>query len=81
MHHRPYLVAGLYISLLVLPSCLTRSFWVSRRNEITNRFFHLKSFRFPRDIVAYVVWVYHRFMLSTADVEELLAERGVIISP
>ena len=40
----------------------------------------LKGFRFPREIVAYAVWVYHRFALSTADVEDLLAERGVIVS-
>lgn len=41
---------------------------------------HLKGFRFPREIVAYAVWAYHRFALSTADVEDLLAERGVVVS-
>ena len=40
----------------------------------------LKGFRFPREIVAYAVWAYHRFALSAADVEDLLAERGVIVS-
>ena len=40
----------------------------------------LKGFRFPREIIAYSVWVYHRFALSTADVEDLLAERGVTVS-
>ncbi|MDD7972989.1 IS6 family transposase, partial [Roseinatronobacter sp. HJB301] len=40
----------------------------------------LKGFRFPRKIVAYAVWAHHRFALSTADVEDLLAERGVIVS-
>ena len=40
----------------------------------------LKGFRFPREIVAYAVWAYHRFALSTADVEDLLVERGVIVS-
>ncbi len=40
----------------------------------------LKGFRFPREIVAYAVRAYHRFALSTADVEDLLAERGVIVS-
>jgi putative transposase len=39
----------------------------------------LKGFRFPRGIVAYAVWACHRFALSTADVEDLLAERGVIV--
>lgn len=40
----------------------------------------LKGYRFPREIVAYAVWAYHRFALSTGDVEDLLAERGVIVS-
>jgi len=40
----------------------------------------LKGFRYPREVIAYAVWVYHRFALSTADVEDLLAERGVIVS-
>lgn len=40
----------------------------------------LKGFRFPREIISYAVWAYHRFALSTADVEDLLAERGVMVS-
>ena len=40
----------------------------------------LKGFRFPREIVACAVWAYHRFALGAADVEDLLAERGVIVS-
>ena len=40
----------------------------------------LKGYRFPREIIAYAVWVYHRFALSTADVEDLLADRGVMVS-
>ena len=40
----------------------------------------LKGYRFPREVVAYAVWAYHRFALSTADVEDLLAERGVTVS-
>ena len=40
----------------------------------------LKGFRFPREIISYAVWAYHRFALSTADVEKLLAKRGVIVS-
>jgi len=40
----------------------------------------LKGFRFPREVIAYAVWVYHRFVLSTADVEDLLAERGLTVS-
>ena len=40
----------------------------------------LKGFRFPREIIAYAVWASHRVALSTAHVEDLLAERGVIVS-
>ena len=40
----------------------------------------LKGFRYPPEIIAYAVWAYHRFALSTADVEDLLAARGVIVS-
>jgi putative transposase len=40
----------------------------------------LKGFRFPRSIISYAVWAYHRFALSTADVEDLLAERGIFVS-
>jgi len=40
----------------------------------------LKGFRFPREIVSYAVWTYHRFALSTADVDYLLAERGGVVS-
>jgi len=40
----------------------------------------LKGLRFTREIIAYAVWAYHRFALSTGDVEDLLAERGVIVS-
>ena len=48
--------------------------------KIPSTFSRLKGFRFPREIIAYAVWAYHRFALSTADVEDLLAERGVIVS-
>jgi len=40
----------------------------------------LKGFRYPREIIAYAVWAYHRTALSTADVEDLLAARGVMVS-
>jgi len=39
-----------------------------------------KGFRFPRQIICHAVWAYHRFAVSTADGEDLLAERGVIVS-
>ncbi len=40
----------------------------------------LKGHRFARSIIGYAVWVYHRFALSLRDVEDLLAERGVLVS-
>ena len=36
--------------------------------------------RFPIEIVSHAVWLYHRFCLSFRDVEDLLAERGVVVS-
>ncbi len=36
--------------------------------------------RFPPEIISYSVWLYFRFALSYRDVEELLAERGVILT-
>jgi putative transposase len=36
--------------------------------------------RFPPEIISHAVWLYHRFGLSLRDVEDLLAERGVIVS-
>lgn len=39
----------------------------------------LKGYRFPREIVAYAVWVYHRFARSRADVEDHLAARAALL--
>ena len=36
--------------------------------------------RFPPEIISHAVWLYYRFCLSLRDVEDLLAERGVIVS-
>ncbi len=36
--------------------------------------------RFPPEIISYAVWLYYRFAMSFRDVEDLLAERGVIVS-
>ena len=36
--------------------------------------------RFPPEIISHAVWLYHRFCLSFRDVEDLLAERGVVVS-
>ena len=39
-----------------------------------------KRHRFPPEIISHAVWLYFRFALSYRDVEELLAERGVIVT-
>jgi putative transposase len=36
--------------------------------------------RFPTAIIAHAVWLYSRFALSPRDVEELLCERGVVVT-
>jgi transposase-like protein len=39
-----------------------------------------KGFRFPQEIITHAVWLYFRFNLSFRDIEELLAERGVLVT-
>jgi transposase-like protein len=36
--------------------------------------------RFPSDVIQHAVWLYLRFTLSCRDVEDLLAERGLMVS-
>ena len=40
-----------------------------------------KRYRFPPDIISYAVWLYYRFNLSHRDIEDLLAERGITVTP
>jgi transposase-like protein len=39
-----------------------------------------RSFRFPPAIIQHAIWLYLRFTLSLRDVEELLAERGIVVT-
>jgi len=39
-----------------------------------------KGFRFPPEIISHAVWLYFRFSLSFRDIEELLAQRGIIVT-
>ncbi|MFT4767602.1 MAG: putative transposase [Glaciecola sp.] len=39
-----------------------------------------KRHRFPPDIISYAVWLYYRFNLSHRDIEDLLAQRGIVVS-
>jgi putative transposase len=38
------------------------------------------GFRFPKAIIQHAIYIYLRFTLSLRDVEELLAERGIIVT-
>jgi putative transposase len=38
------------------------------------------GYRFPPEIIHHAIWVYLRFTLSFRDVEDLLAERGIVVS-
>jgi len=39
-----------------------------------------KGFRFPPEIISHAVWLYFRFSLSFRDIEELLAQRGIVVT-
>ena len=38
------------------------------------------GYRFPPEIISHAIWLYHRFRLSFRDVEDFLAERGILVS-
>ena len=39
-----------------------------------------KGHRYPAEIIAHCVWLYHRFPLSFREAEELMLQRGVVVS-
>ena len=39
-----------------------------------------KGHRYPPEIISHCVWLYHRFPLSFREIEEMMMERGVIVS-
>jgi putative transposase len=39
-----------------------------------------KGYRFPVEIISHCAWLYHRFPLSLREVEEMMMERGVLVS-
>ena len=39
-----------------------------------------RGHRFPSEIISHSIWLYHRFCLSFRDIEDLLAERGIVES-
>ena len=40
-----------------------------------------KGFRFPAEIISHCVWLYYRFPLSFREVEEMMLQRGIVVSP
>jgi putative transposase len=38
------------------------------------------GYRFPPEIIQQAIWLYVRFTLSFRDVEDLLTERGIVVS-
>ena len=39
-----------------------------------------KGFRYPVEIISHCVWLYYRFPLSFRDVEEMMLQRGIVVS-
>jgi putative transposase len=39
-----------------------------------------RGFRYPAEIISHCVWLYHRFPLSFREVQEMMAQRGVVVS-
>ncbi|WP_456340005.1 IS6 family transposase [Streptomyces europaeiscabiei] len=39
-----------------------------------------KGHRYPVEVISHSVWLYHRFPLSYREVEELMLERGIVVS-
>src|SRR5260370_15625127 len=39
-----------------------------------------RGYRFPPEIISHCMWLYFRFSLSFRDIEEIMAERGIIVT-
>ncbi|MFD6326503.1 IS6 family transposase [Streptomyces sp. NPDC058442] len=39
-----------------------------------------RGHRYPAEVISHCVWLYHRFPLSFREVEELMLQRGVVVS-
>lgn len=48
------------------------------KNDLSTSLY--KGYRFPGDIIRHCVWLYFRFSLSFRDIEEIMAERGVVLT-
>ena len=56
---------------------LSAAWQTERMSQQPSRY---RGYRFPPEIIAHAVWLYHRFGLSLRDVEDLLAERGITVA-
>jgi putative transposase len=57
-----------------------RKLWHTDGMKINTTVPNYKGYRFPPEILSHAVWLYFRFSLSFRDVEELLAQRGIIVT-
>jgi transposase-like protein len=73
MPPHPFLSSGVYVS----HSLISRDGVAMTPSASPNPY---KRHRFPGEIISHAVWLYYRFSLSHRDVEELLFERGIIVS-
>ena len=39
-----------------------------------------RGFRYLAEVISHCVWLYHRFPLSFREVEEMMMDRGVVVS-
>jgi putative transposase len=53
---------------------------VARRGVVKAAPLPYKRHRFPVEIISHCVWLQHRFPLSLRDVDEMMTERGVVVS-
>ena len=55
-------------------------FWPLDEFGLSRTHVHYKGYRFPTEIISHAVWLYFRFSLSFRNVEELLAQRGIVVT-
>lgn len=69
---------GGFVGHCQLVGCLSE--WQSDGMDILPAATKYKNHRFPVEIISHAVWLYFRFCLSFRDVEELLLERGIVVT-
>ncbi len=66
------------------PRCLiwmlSHKHWGCRLPRMSAPPVSYKRHRFPRELIAHAVWLYFRFPLSFRLIEEMLLERGIVVS-